>query len=190
MKSAPDQKGQSAGGRGGRGIASWHHLFVQDSAEGHEQLVNSLRVQLQAQTLQESLRAVCAAVSQIPQPGYFSCAGLGLGHTAAVWPGSRKVLAAGPFHLPWPKGDPRKPPFPVVASADGGKAEERRSSRSCSGRRAWPSGTSCPDTHVFLFSTAQFHLPLSYGLCVPPPAPLSTSCSSLWIPVKAVEVSS
>lgn len=135
---------------------------------------------------------MCAAVSQIPQPGYFSCAGLGLGlgHTAAVWPGSRKVLAAGPFHLPWPKGDPRKPPFPVVASADGGKAEERRSSRSCSGRRAWPSGTSCPDTHVFLFSTAQFHLPLSYGLRVPPPAPLSTSCSSLWIPAKAVEVSS
>lgn len=102
---------------------------------------------------------MCAAVSQIPQPGYFSCAGLGLGHTAAVWPGSRKVLAAGPFHLPWPKGDPRKPPLPVVASADGGKTEERRSSRSCSGRRAWPSGTSCPDAHVCLFSTAQFHLP-------------------------------
>lgn len=100
---------------------------------------------------------MCAAVSQLPQPGYFSCAGLG--HTAAVWPSSRKVLAAGPFHLSWPKGDPRKPPLPVVASADGGKAEERRRSRSCSSRRTWPNGTNCPDIHMYLFSTTQFHLP-------------------------------
>lgn len=40
------------------------------------------------------------------------------------------------------------------------------------------------------FQPPNFIYPLSYVLRVPPPAPLSTSCSSLWIPAKAVEVSS